>query len=146
MWVVWQCTVPRAEIMFVTIQSENIRPSNKETRLLLCFQTVRCLQLGYESLRLLIADQQEIFRPPACFELPPQSTKYVYTPQRSTRDAQAVLHSRSVGCITTHFNFPRKISCSAHKYERCPLAVRTFNTSEGGTYNSHFNFAQIISC
>jgi hypothetical protein len=47
-------------------------------------QTARCLQLGCESLRLLIADQEEVFRPPACFELPPPCTKGVYTPQRST--------------------------------------------------------------
>jgi hypothetical protein len=30
MRVLRQCTVPRAEVMFVTIQSENIRPSKKE--------------------------------------------------------------------------------------------------------------------
>jgi hypothetical protein len=33
-------------------------------------QTARCLQLRCESLRLLIADQQEVFRPPASFILP----------------------------------------------------------------------------
>jgi hypothetical protein len=46
----------------------------------------RCLQLGYESLRLLIADQWEAFRPPACSVLPPH-----YTPQGSTRDLWTVL-------------------------------------------------------
>jgi hypothetical protein len=30
MRVLRQCTVSRAEVMFVTIQRENIRPSNKE--------------------------------------------------------------------------------------------------------------------
>jgi hypothetical protein len=30
MWVLWQCKVPRVEVMFVTIQCENIRPSKKE--------------------------------------------------------------------------------------------------------------------
>jgi hypothetical protein len=30
MRVLRQCTVPRAEVMFVTIQRKNIRPSNKE--------------------------------------------------------------------------------------------------------------------
>jgi hypothetical protein len=30
MRVVRQCTVPRAEVMFVTIQHENIRPSKKQ--------------------------------------------------------------------------------------------------------------------
>jgi len=47
--------------MFVTIQRENIRPSKKEMNkavtMLSKIQTARCLQLGYESLRLLIADQ-----------------------------------------------------------------------------------------
>jgi hypothetical protein len=30
MWVLRQCTVPRAEVVFVTIQRENIHPSKKE--------------------------------------------------------------------------------------------------------------------
>jgi hypothetical protein len=48
------------------------------------------LQLDYESLRLLIADQYEIFRPPARFVLPPHCTKDVHIPQGSTRDLWTV--------------------------------------------------------
>jgi hypothetical protein len=51
-----------------------------------CFQTDRCVQLGYESLRLLIVDPYEVFRPPACSVLPPHCAKDVYHPQGSTRD------------------------------------------------------------
>jgi hypothetical protein len=47
--------------MFITVQRENIRPSKKETNkavtMLSKIQIARRLQLGYESLRLLIADQ-----------------------------------------------------------------------------------------
>jgi hypothetical protein len=82
--------------MFVTIQCENILPSKKEmdkavTMLIIKIQTSRRLQLGYESLHLLIADQQEVFRPPVCFVLPPHCTKDVYTPQGSTGDLYIVL-------------------------------------------------------
>jgi hypothetical protein len=41
-------------------------------------QTTRRMQLGYELLNLLIADQKEVFRPPAYFVLPPNYTKDVY--------------------------------------------------------------------
>jgi hypothetical protein len=47
--------------------------------------TERCLYLGYESLRLLIAYQYEVFRPPTCSVLPPHCIKDVYIPQGSTR-------------------------------------------------------------
>jgi hypothetical protein len=58
MRVLRQCKAPRAEVMFVTIQRENIHASKNEVnKLLQCFQTARCLQLGYESLHVLIADQ-----------------------------------------------------------------------------------------
>jgi hypothetical protein len=61
--------VLRAEVMFVTIQRENIRPREKEMN-----KAVTMLKLldvcSYESLRLLIADQQEVFRPPTCSVLP----------------------------------------------------------------------------
>jgi hypothetical protein len=44
--------------MFITIQRENIRPSKKEmNKAVTMLKTARCLQLGYESLRLFIADQ-----------------------------------------------------------------------------------------
>jgi hypothetical protein len=77
--------------MFVTIQRENIRPSKKKlTKLSQCFQTVRCLQLGYESLPLLIADQEKVFRPPACSVLPPHCIKDVYTLLGSTSDLWTV--------------------------------------------------------
>jgi hypothetical protein len=56
----------------------------KRTRLLHCFQNARYLQLGYESLRLLIADQ------PAVFELPSHCTKDIYTRQGSTHDLWTV--------------------------------------------------------
>jgi hypothetical protein len=60
--VLRQCKVLLAGVMFVTIQSENIRPSKKEmnkavTILTIKIHTAQCLQLGYESLRLLIANQ-----------------------------------------------------------------------------------------
>jgi hypothetical protein len=62
MRVLRQYKVPRAEVMLVTVQRENIRPSKKEvnkalTVLIIKIQTARCLQLGCESLRLRIADQ-----------------------------------------------------------------------------------------
>jgi hypothetical protein len=62
MRVLLQCKVPRAEVTFVTIKLENIRFSQKEmeqalTMLIIKIQTARYFQLGYESLRLLIADQ-----------------------------------------------------------------------------------------
>jgi hypothetical protein len=42
----------------VTIQSKNIRPLKKElNKAVNNAYNARCLQLGYESLRLLIADQ-----------------------------------------------------------------------------------------
>jgi hypothetical protein len=59
MRVLRHCKVPRAEVMFVTIQHENIRPSNKKIimSVTMQFKLPDVLQLGYESLRLLIADQ-----------------------------------------------------------------------------------------
>jgi hypothetical protein len=53
MGVLRQCKVPRAEVMFVTIQRENILPPKKWTR----HKYARCFQLDYESLRLFITDQ-----------------------------------------------------------------------------------------
>jgi hypothetical protein len=78
--------------MFVTIQRENIHPLKKrnEHRCYNAIQTARCLQLRYEPLRLLIADQYEVFRPPACSVLPPHCIKDVYTSQGSTRDLWTV--------------------------------------------------------
>jgi hypothetical protein len=59
MRVLWQYKVPRAEVMFVTIQRKIIRPSKNEMNkaVTMHFQTARCLQLGYELLRLIIADK-----------------------------------------------------------------------------------------
>jgi hypothetical protein len=57
----------------------------------------RCLQLGYKSLRLLIADQYDVFSPPVCSVLPP---KDVYAAQGSTRDLWTVVVS------TTFFPLP----------------------------------------
>jgi hypothetical protein len=51
----------------------------------------RCLQLGYESLRILITDQWEVFRPRVLFVLPSHCTKDVHTPQGSTRDLWTVV-------------------------------------------------------
>jgi hypothetical protein len=90
MRVLRQCTVPRVEVMFVTIQSENIRLSKKEMNETYNAPTARCLQLGYDLLRLFIANQKEVFRPPACSVLPPHRTKDVYTPRGSTRDLWTV--------------------------------------------------------
>jgi hypothetical protein len=88
-------------VRYVTMQRENIRPSkkdiNKAVTTLSKIKTVRCLQLGYESLRLLIADQQEVFRPPACSVLPPHCTKDGNTTQRSTCDLWTVQRQRSTG-------------------------------------------------
>jgi hypothetical protein len=44
------------------------------------------LQLGYESLRLLISDQYKVFCPTASSVLPPHWTQDVYILQGSTRD------------------------------------------------------------
>jgi hypothetical protein len=57
MLVLRQCKVPQAKVMFVAIQRDNIRPSKKEMNKAVTMLTAQCLQLGYESLRLLIADQ-----------------------------------------------------------------------------------------
>jgi hypothetical protein len=62
MRVLRQCKAPRAKVMFVTIQRENIHPSKKKmnkavTMLIIKTHIYRCLQLGYGSLRLIIADQ-----------------------------------------------------------------------------------------
>jgi hypothetical protein len=60
MQVLRQSKVPRVEVMLVTIWRENIRPSKKEMNNVVTLskiQTARCLQLDYETLRLLIADQ-----------------------------------------------------------------------------------------
>jgi hypothetical protein len=45
MRVLWQCKVPQAEVMFVTIQRENIRPSKKEKNKPVTMLSARCLQL-----------------------------------------------------------------------------------------------------
>jgi hypothetical protein len=94
MRVLWRCKVPQAEVMLVTVQRENIRPSKKEmtkaVTMLIIKPNCRCLQLGYESLRLLITDQQEFLRPPACFVLLLHCIKDVYTPQGLTRDLWTV--------------------------------------------------------
>jgi hypothetical protein len=55
MQVLRQSTVPRAEVTFVTIQRENIRPSEKEMNKAVTMIKLSD-QLSYES-RLLIADQ-----------------------------------------------------------------------------------------
>jgi hypothetical protein len=62
MRVLRQCKVPRSEVVFVTIQLENIRPLKKEmdkavTMLIIKIQSAQCFQLGYEPLRPFIADQ-----------------------------------------------------------------------------------------
>jgi sRNA-binding carbon storage regulator CsrA len=50
--------VLRAEVMFVTIQRENNRPSKKEkNKAVTMLKLSEVLQLGYESPRLYIADQ-----------------------------------------------------------------------------------------
>jgi hypothetical protein len=58
MRVLRQRQVPRTEVMFVTIRSENFRPL-KESNEQGCYNPSKlpdCI-LGYESLRLLIDDQ-----------------------------------------------------------------------------------------
>jgi hypothetical protein len=131
MRVLRQCTVPRAELMFVTNKRENIRRSKKIlTKLSQFFQTVRCLQLGYESLRLLIADQEKVFRPPACFVLPPHCIKDVYNPQGSTRDLWTIsvtlLSKESrLKCIAYLFDPTWMQTCIfPHTYEDWTLHVR----------------------
>jgi hypothetical protein len=62
MRVLRQCTVPRAEVMFFTIERENIRLLNKEMNKAVTMLKLHwCLQLGYESLRLFIADHPSTF-------------------------------------------------------------------------------------
>jgi hypothetical protein len=47
-----------SEVMFITIQRENIRSSELASELSFSkIKTAWCFQLSYESLRLLIADQ-----------------------------------------------------------------------------------------
>jgi hypothetical protein len=58
MRVLRQCKVPRAEVMFVTIQRENIRPSKKEMNKAVTTQTkLHCVWSWLWSRRLLTADQ-----------------------------------------------------------------------------------------
>jgi hypothetical protein len=112
----------RGTALLFTIQRENIRPSKEEMpRLLQCIQTTRCLQLGYESLRLIIADQLEVFRPPACFILP--RTNDVYTPQGSTRDLLTLVgkHSSKKN-VRLYGNYYRSAVC---KMVTCNWALVT---------------------
>jgi hypothetical protein len=84
--------------MFVTIQRENIRPS-KERNEQGCYDASKLsdfLQLGYESLRLLIADQYEVFRPPACFALPPSAVR-TFTPPPPRRDQLVICGQYHIG-------------------------------------------------
>jgi hypothetical protein len=68
--------------------------------------------MGYGKLRLLSADQQEVFYPPACSVLPPHCTKDAYTQQGSTRDLWTVcltrfvqpVHYRGVITFWEHWN------------------------------------------
>jgi hypothetical protein len=82
MRVLRQCKVPRAEKKYSLLTNvKTFAPQRKKwTR----HEHAQCFQLGYESLRLLIADQYEVFRPPACFVLSSHCTKNVYTPQGSS--------------------------------------------------------------
>jgi hypothetical protein len=134
MRVLRQCTVPRGEVMFITIQL-------KITRLSQLLQTARCLQLGYESLRLLIANQSEVFRPPACFVLPPHCTKDVYTPQGSTRDLWTVHPtSSSVKMETirsTKTSLRRLPTNDTMSRCRRPPAIQR-STSEGAKYTASY--------
>jgi hypothetical protein len=91
MRVLRQCTVPRAEVMFVNIQLENIRPSKKLTRLL------QCLNCPMFAVRLWITTSPYHWPigslPSTCMLCtPPHCTKDVYTPQGSTRDLWTYLY------------------------------------------------------
>jgi hypothetical protein len=93
MRVLRQCTVQRAEVMFVTIQRENIRPSKKEVN-----KAVTMLKLTMFAVRLWIIASPYRWPtgrfPSTCMLCtPPYCTKDVYTPQGSTRDLRAVRDS-----------------------------------------------------
>jgi hypothetical protein len=83
MRVLRRCKVPRAEVMFVTIQRENIHPQRKKwTRLL------QCLNCPMFAVRLWITTSPYRWSvgslPSTCMLCtpPPHCTKDVYTPRR----------------------------------------------------------------
>jgi hypothetical protein len=92
------CKFPRSEVMFITVQRENIRPSKKETNkavtMLSKIQIARCfavrLWITTSPYRWLIGSL------PSTYMLwtPPHCTKGVYTPQGSTRDLWTVVVQR----------------------------------------------------
>jgi hypothetical protein len=99
MRVLRQCKVPRVEVMFVTVQRENIRPSKKEmNKVVTMLPNWLMFSVTLWITTSLIADQKGVFRPPVCFVLPPHCTKDVYTPQGSTRDLSALSASQKGPC------------------------------------------------
>jgi hypothetical protein len=100
--VLRQCKVPRAELMFVTIKRENIRPSTKEmkkavTMLPNCPMFAVRLWITTSPYRWPIGSLPS----PACFVLSPHCTKGVYTRQASTRDLWTVqcCSKQSLPCL-----------------------------------------------
>jgi hypothetical protein len=86
-----QCTVPWAEVMFVSIQRENIRhPNKKWTRLLQYLNSPMFAVMLWITVSLSLANRKSSVHLHALY--PPHCTKDVYTPQGSTRDLRTVVH------------------------------------------------------
>jgi hypothetical protein len=91
MWVLRYCTVPRAEVIFVTMQRKNIRPSKKEIN-----KSVKVRMLP--DVCSYAMNHHVSFRwptgslPSTCMLCTrPHCTKDVYTPQGLTRDVDSTL-------------------------------------------------------
>jgi hypothetical protein len=103
MRVLRQCTVPRAEVMFVIIQCENIRPQRKKlTRML---QRINCSMFAVRLWNIRLYRWPIGSLPSTCMLcIPPtHCTKDIYALQGSTRDLwtvpRALVINKSAFCI-----------------------------------------------
>jgi hypothetical protein len=90
MRVLLQCTFPRAEVVLVTIQRENIRTSMKWTRLLQCLTCPMFAVMLWITTSVSLTNRKSSVHLHARYPPPPppthtHCTKDVYTPQGSTR-------------------------------------------------------------
>jgi hypothetical protein len=114
MRVLRRCTVPWAEVLFVTIQRENICPSRKEmnkavTMLLNCPMFAVRLWITKSPYRWPIGSLLST----CMLCTPPHCTKDVYTPQGSTRDVWTVPYF-----VNIHFNIVFQVASSFHVIRR----------------------------